>query len=397
MVRILLKAGADINAQQAESGRTILLRSIEKRRFDIVRTLLDNRVDVNFPKDDPPILHAASLLPGLDVEMLTLFIDAGANVNARNDSYDQTALLVSAANASPLAVELLIHAKADVNAADNNARQALHEAARIDIKGNGIVVMPDTVYSDATKIANLLIANGARINDRDSLNKQTPLHIAVRHADETCVDGLGVVKALIKAGAALRLLDARGGTAAHEAAAVKHVDLLRALVTSSEAANVVGGPQQNGHTLIHSTIRFSRAENLKFLLDMGAAADEPDDSGNSPIHYFARKDESTEMVDMLIAANANVNKPDGSSNTALHIAIEQKQTVMVRHLLWKGADATARDENGMTAFQLAVRMRNAEIVQILIEDGGQSGVERAAAVDPEGNNWLEELRARGWI
>src|SRR5436190_16479313 len=85
------------------AGDLRLVDAVKHRDIDAVRTLLNQRVDVNAPQPD----GATALLFAVqsdDLEMVEPLIRAGANVKAAND-YGITPLWVAARNGNPAMVE----------------------------------------------------------------------------------------------------------------------------------------------------------------------------------------------------------------------------------------------------------------------------------------------------
>lgn len=114
----------------------------------------------------PPSLHEA-VAKG-DADMVRALIEAGANVNAKDD-YGYTPLHRAAGRSRVYIAGMLIEAGADVNASDIFGMTPLHEAA---------------INGDAGDVASVLIEAGADVNAKDDYGK-TPLHMAAErgHAD----------------------------------------------------------------------------------------------------------------------------------------------------------------------------------------------------------------------
>ena len=86
-IRILIKAGADVNAKDND-GRTPLLHAVRwsDESTEIVTLLIEAGADVNAKDNDgwTPLFVAAAN-PNTP-EMITLFIEMGADVNAKNNN-----------------------------------------------------------------------------------------------------------------------------------------------------------------------------------------------------------------------------------------------------------------------------------------------------------------------
>ena len=127
---------ADLQAKNEE-----LLHAAAEGKVDRVRTLIAEGADVNAKdKDGFPVLEVAAAFAQADV--VKVLIDSGADVNIRSTENNRTPLFSFAmgafddsinneSKALPI-VKMLIEAKADVNAKDNNDVTPLEAAAAAD-------------------------------------------------------------------------------------------------------------------------------------------------------------------------------------------------------------------------------------------------------------------------
>jgi ankyrin repeat protein len=120
------------------------------------------------------------------IEIVQMLIDAGADVNAKDDS-DSTPLYVAAEFGKTEIARMLIGAGVDVNMKNVIGSTPLHEAAH-----NGRV-----------KIAHMLIDAGANVNVQDG-DGETPLHLAANNGS------VEIAKMLIDAGADETILNDEG-------------------------------------------------------------------------------------------------------------------------------------------------------------------------------------------
>jgi TonB family protein len=152
VVRLLLNAGADINARNKD-GETGLF-SLED---DAVRELIAHKVDLNIRNKD----GQTALIETVSEDIAKLLVEAGANVNARDpkgrtalmeaadhnyvrkirvlttsndlrinrrDHQGRTALMIAADDASPQCIKALLDAHADFKLRDKSGRTALQLA-----------------------------------------------------------------------------------------------------------------------------------------------------------------------------------------------------------------------------------------------------------------------------
>jgi ankyrin repeat protein len=220
-----------------------------------------------------------------------------SNVNARSED-GSTALLWATYRADPDMVRMLIAAGADVEAANHYGVTPLLEASEIGnapilealLKGgakwdltykDGETVLMEAARTGSLESVDLLIAKGMDVDVRETSQQQTALMWA-------SIEGhLGVVKALLKAGAQPNLaarssglepptdiggrawLDySRGGlTALMFAAREGHGEVVRVLLDAGADPNV---KTSNGLTAMMLAVLNDRLDTAKLLLDHGA-------------------------------------------------------------------------------------------------------------------------------
>lgn len=167
IVRKLIDAGATVNPPPGEGIRQPLAEAAFSKRIEIMKMLLKAgaRVDA---LDGRGNTYLASY-GFFDTRVETLLLDAGANLNARDDE-GRTALMHASGFGYAEAVRLLIEHGANLNLKDNNGRTALMHAAA----GLYIDAIPE------------LLRNGADLHARD-LDGKTALDIARTAGHEVAV------------------------------------------------------------------------------------------------------------------------------------------------------------------------------------------------------------------
>ena len=109
-IRILLQAGADVNAI-GYKNHTALTLSCLHRRCESVQLLIESGADVNLSLDHGAALHVAVSEGSLTI--VNILLRAGANVNVVDLDY-QTALMVAVMKGNLGCVKLLFQAGAEV-------------------------------------------------------------------------------------------------------------------------------------------------------------------------------------------------------------------------------------------------------------------------------------------
>lgn len=127
----LVAQGADLNASTERGGETSLHLAARFARADAAKRLLDAGADVNFQDGTGRTpLHSAVAADAMGVFQI-LLRNRATNLNARTTD-GTTPLILATRLAVEGMVEDLINADADINAADNSGKTALHWAAAVN-------------------------------------------------------------------------------------------------------------------------------------------------------------------------------------------------------------------------------------------------------------------------
>ncbi|MBZ5724192.1 MAG: ankyrin repeat domain-containing protein [Acidobacteriia bacterium] len=294
--------------------------------------LTKSAIDARDRRGATLLMHAAAFG---NLETLKLLLDAGADVNARND-FDATALLWGARD-------------------------------------------PDK--------ARLLIARGANVNAR-SRQGRTPLMLAALRPG-----GSPVVALMLTSGADVHVADKRGNTALGLAASIGEVETMRLLLSKGadpEATN------EKGETPLIMATKSKQADAVGLLIQKGVRVNVTSTSSNTvrhgpiamikltPLHRAAAFG-PLEMVGGLLKAGADVNARDSRSLTPLIFAVatEYAAPQIVQTLLKAGADVNVRDNAGETALDWAEKFGYPQVIAALKNAGAERGVAYAAPKRPD--------------
>ena len=325
-----------------------------------------------------------------DAEKVRLLLEAGADVNWKNDTdHDVTPLFCAAHKDHTECVRLLLAAPGiDINQAAQNGYTPLivavgmghTECVRLLLAAPGIDINQaaqdgDTplnwaAYNGHTECVNLLLAApGIDVNQTDMFG-ETPLNRAAQKGHKECVRLL-----LTAPGININQASQRGSTPLSWAAYNGHTECVRLLLAapgidinkaSSNGTTPLSAATDKGHTECANLIRTtSSAAELK---RMGINPEQY----NSSL-YAAARDGDAEKVKLLIAAEADVNWKNDADNgeTPLYWAAYNGHTECVRLLLAApGIDVNQANQYGNTPLIHAAASGHTECVRLLLAAPG---------------------------
>jgi ankyrin repeat protein len=338
-----------------------LVAAAKNRDVRTVRTLIEQRVDVNTPQPDgATALHWAAQWDDLD--MADLLLRSGAMAD-KADDYGATPLSLACINGSAAMTEKLLAAGANPNAPlPTTGETPLMRAARAG-------------KADAVKA---LLARGASVDAGEPNQRQTALMWAAAEGH------LQVVQTLIQAGADVSRQTKTGTTPLLFAAREGDLETTKALLAAG--ANINQASSDGTTPLVVATIR-GHLSYATFLLDHGAnpnigpgftplhwaAGEWPLDYTNDGTRILAEDNEWTplgglrgaarlDFVKVLVAHGADVNARATSTPRA-YVGLGAR-----------GRAAAARSRGsaalrGATPFLLASQAGAVDVMRFLVEKG----------------------------
>ncbi len=346
-----------------ETTDSRLAEAARKQDQKAIRTLLNQKVDVNAPSSDGSTA-LLWLAHWNDLDTANLLLGAGADANIANE-FRMTPLSEACTNGNAALVRLLLKSGANPNTPI----------------ATGVPPLMTCAKSGSADAVRMLIEYGAAVNAKEPEENQTALMWAAaeHHPD--------VVKALIDAHADLKANTKQGFTAIHFAAREGDVQSIQMLLAAgvdvnfltqaegktNRVTNFLGISKTTGafgYTPLLVAVVRGQVPTALWLLDHGA---DPNNlaGGFTPLHWASSQWES-------FTANPVYGFDDPMSG----IPNRQDKLRLVKALLDHGANVNARmtmpqpnfaggylDAKGATPFLLAASANDLEMMHILLTAG----------------------------
>ncbi|MDQ6665019.1 MAG: ankyrin repeat domain-containing protein [Acidobacteriota bacterium] len=259
-MRILLAAGADVNAKNAFDATALMWCAGDIGK---ARLLIDRGADVNARSKlgRTPLLIAAAYDGGF--EIVKLLLDKGARIAIRDNAVGTTPLLMASGANEAATVKLLLEKGADANEKDRAGNTALMNAAEF---GNvATIKMLLARKADVNAVSAPHFGPGVK-NGPIALGSFTPLILAAAYG------GPVAVKILLDAGAKVDAQDVRGMTPLMLAIATDHpnVSVVRLLLENKADMKL---KDLNGETALDWAAKFRLAPVMSALGQQSKAAE----------------------------------------------------------------------------------------------------------------------------
>ncbi|XP_018794281.1 PREDICTED: rabankyrin-5 [Bactrocera latifrons] len=454
----LLQVGANSNAQLRKSQmKSPIHIAVEANATDVLKEILNQKSSVS---GEPPNFDCkdnnGNTPLSLSIELgrrhlVSILIDGGANVNARNDN-DMTLLHQSILNKDEDTAILLLRNGADANFLTGDKKSPLQLA----------------IYSHLPKVVDNLCAKGVALKTFNDNMRDPPLwtslelgyediaQILLRHGVDTdCWDigPEGCMQTMLhraidenKESIAIFLIKSQcdidsprqpgpkgeGGDEANDKASPLHVcchwgliKVLQALIDHGANVNAL---DINNQTPIHIAIRNQHEEIISILLchpnidlrirdhegntpfaqallvrnhkaaerileRLPNAAEQMDNRGRNFLHLAILKDD-LESVLFLLSVQVDVNSRvhDVNQSTPLHLAASSRNEMIMRTLILAGARVSETDATQKTPLHISADQGNLAAVSALLQNNADYD-----SVDSDGNNALHIAVRRGYL
>ncbi|KAJ3336347.1 hypothetical protein HDU83_009478, partial [Entophlyctis luteolus] len=230
---------------------------------------------------------------------------------------------------------------------------------------------PLHIASKHAQLSNVkwLVEQGANVNAEDK-DKATPLHFASLNGH------LEIVKWLMEHGANVNAETSKKWTPLHIAS--QHLEVVKSLM---EHGAIVNAEDKHKAMPLHFASEYGHLEVVKWLVEHGANVNAETSKKWTPVHN-ASLNGHLEVVKWLVEQGANVNAEVEDKATPLHFASKHGQLEVVKWLVEQGAKVNAEDKVKVTALHSASDSGHLEVVKWLVEHGANVNAETSKKWTP---------------
>mmetsp|Transcript_1175 Transcript_1175/g.2525 ORF Transcript_1175/g.2525 Transcript_1175/m.2525 type:complete len:688 (+) Transcript_1175:106-2169(+) len=385
VLKMLIKAGADVNAVAEKSGHTPLLLAAGQGLSERAKFLVKHGANVTASnKEGVTALHYAAARGDLDFAQYLLGM--GANISAeakpgetalfaavQGNKTDMVEWLLSKASLAELKAEAALY----TSVASNNTYMVNYLLAKgVNVSlargwANGESLLHLCARKNLVHMAKYLMEEVEEtqripVDDRDR-NRVTPLQAAAQAEPATESEDvsdiqseesvpaslfdvgktpLDTFKLLLAAGADANALDDNNITVLHVAARQGHLKMAQMLIDHGASIHAL---DMNNASILFFACAANRPEMVKFLLDKGVSPMQSVLNGMTPlIANLLREGGSVPVVKMLLEAGADPMQADQRGGTPLHYSASKDNRKVSQLLLDYGANLEVMDNRGFT-------------------------------------------------
>ncbi|MGP1454976.1 MAG: ankyrin repeat domain-containing protein [Treponema sp.] len=343
-VLFLIEEGVPLNAKNA-SHATALHGAVQNNQIDTVQVLLDAGASVNVHTNSGnTALHLCMTSPAAEqlLDMLLAHHADPRNPNMNGETPLHTAVLTKRDQA---VLEKLIAAGAPVNGRNKRGQTPLLLAVE---------------QNSAPQIVTL-IEHGAHIHLED-VNQETPFIKSMRK-------GLNTVSILLTNETVVQK-DSDGRSPLHVAVALGAPKEIVAHILDKK--NMTNEPDKSGNTPLHTAVMHNDRLLGPILIAHNADIFFTNKQGLSPLKLALTKQDGREM---WLVTEQTVRATDNVGNTPLHYAAEWNLPQLMYYIIQKGGDINAVNSNNETPLFSAVKTNSVAAADALLRSGKKPGID----------------------
>ncbi len=315
-LQVLLAQGADVNLQQRNLRGTALHYAVEAGHSDIIRELLKHQAETEArdARGYTPLMRAAK--KG-STEVVNILLEAGANINAKPEVGEWSALCLAIHGKHQETVQLLVDRKAKFPAHESFARSMRRSATQLGVRlpGSQLPAAKPPVKMTRPKPKKIVLPVLPEVSELEPIDRP----------------------------------DEKGFSKLHRAVLARGVEATQALIDQGADVDV---RQRTYHgTPLQYAASAGRLDVVLLLIKHKTTVDAVDLSGRTPLMWAAWKGR-TDVVEALLDAGADIHRVSYKKWSALHFAADKGQFEAAQLLIDRGASLSAKTADGETPIDM---------------------------------------------
>jgi len=252
----------------------------------------------------------------------------------------------------------------------------------IDDKGYNVINFAATTGQQNIKLYDLLLDNGAKLNEATPNGANALLLIAPNLKD------LSFTKYFTDKGLKITDVDNLGNGIFNYAASKDNRKILNDLIKKGVSYRNLN--KDNGNAMLFATKGSRKGYNtldyFKYLENLGIQPNVTTKNGKTPLHNLAYRCKNIASFSYFISKDINVNSINKDGNTALINASYNNSISVIDLLLKHTKNINHQNKNGETALSYAVKGNTPKAIALLLKKGANIDVK-----DKNGNNLMYYL------
>lgn len=240
---------------------------------------------------------------------------------------------------------------------ESTARVLLEDGASVRAIVSGRSTLLAYAIVRGSFISQQLVESGARIRENSHLVLDVFLKGIVESNEQ-------LVVLCIDAGMDVNHRNVWKPVALSAAAIQGHIGIVRALLNAGAKLDRHG---KDGDTPLISAVNYGHHEVVRFLLDSGASVNATDTIRRTALSWSASTDSELVMT-YILRHGADTERVDSKHQTPLHWAVIEERLCSISQLPRYGSSTNAMDANGYTPLLWAIALGHNSAVKCLLEE-----------------------------